>query len=128
MRKGISIKKKAYIAHILFAGRAIEKNDLDMAMRRYNQAWLIDDANGEAYWGFGIVLNERKQYDESNKMLEAALERYAENKDAMSNLNESNIWRTLAMNHISLIEQTQDSTYITRITDRRLQNTLKAAR
>ncbi|QYM77847.1 hypothetical protein K0B96_11005 [Horticoccus luteus] len=34
-------------------------NDLDMAMRRFNQAWLLDPKNPEVYWGFGAVLHDR---------------------------------------------------------------------
>jgi hypothetical protein len=34
-------------------------DDLDMAMRRFNQAWLLDPKNPEVYWGFGAVLHDR---------------------------------------------------------------------
>jgi tetratricopeptide (TPR) repeat protein len=33
--------------------------DLDMAMKRFNQAWLLDPKNPEVYWGFGAVLHDR---------------------------------------------------------------------
>ncbi len=35
------------------------RDDLDMAMRRFNQAWLLDDKNPEVYWGFAAVLHDR---------------------------------------------------------------------
>ena len=34
-------------------------DELDMAMRRFNQAWLLDPKNPEVYWGFGAVLHDR---------------------------------------------------------------------
>ena len=32
------------------------QNDLDMAMKRFNQAWLLDSTDADVYWGFGNVL------------------------------------------------------------------------
>ncbi|WP_223787780.1 hypothetical protein [Marinicella meishanensis] len=32
------------------------EDNLDDAMRRFNQAWLLDDSNPEVYYGFGSVL------------------------------------------------------------------------
>jgi tetratricopeptide (TPR) repeat protein len=37
------------------------RNDLSLAMRRFNQAWLLDPKNPEVYWGFGAVLHDRGQ-------------------------------------------------------------------
>ena len=42
-----------------FAGegwREYQKGDLDSAMRRFNQAWLLDPNSFLPYWGFGAVL------------------------------------------------------------------------
>ena len=36
-----------------------KRGELDMAMRRFNQAWLLDAKNPEVYWGFGAVLHDR---------------------------------------------------------------------
>lgn len=35
------------------------RDELEMAMRRFNQAWLLDPNNPEVYWGFGAVLHDR---------------------------------------------------------------------
>jgi len=35
------------------------RDDLEMAMRRFNQAWLLDSKNPEVYWGFGAVMHDR---------------------------------------------------------------------
>lgn len=47
------------------------RKDLKTAMRRFNQAWLIDSTNANAFWGFGAVyltfgdpLVALAQYDE----------------------------------------------------------------
>jgi hypothetical protein len=33
--------------------------DLETAMRRFNQAWLLDPNNPAVYWGFGAILHDR---------------------------------------------------------------------
>jgi len=50
------------------------KDDLAGAMRRFNQAWLLNPSNPEVFWGFGSVLNDRGEYCSSMKMLEKAIE------------------------------------------------------
>jgi Tfp pilus assembly protein PilF len=36
------------------------KKDFKTAMMRFNQAWLLDAENGDTYYGFALVLSERK--------------------------------------------------------------------
>jgi len=38
---------------------AMSAGDTSTAIRRFNQAWLLDRRNGAVYWGFGVVLYER---------------------------------------------------------------------
>lgn len=47
--------------------------DLDAAMRRLNQAWLLDPANYQVYWGFGQVLVLRDDLAGASHYLEQAL-------------------------------------------------------
>lgn len=35
------------------------RDDLTNAMRRFNQAWLLDPNNPEVYFGFGVVLHDK---------------------------------------------------------------------
>ncbi len=37
-----------------------EKRDLATAMLRFNQAWLLDPENGNAYHGFALVTSDRR--------------------------------------------------------------------
>jgi tetratricopeptide (TPR) repeat protein len=46
------------------------RGDLETAMKRFNQAWLLDNTNANAYWGFGAIYmtfgdqqSALKQYD-----------------------------------------------------------------
>jgi tetratricopeptide (TPR) repeat protein len=55
---------------------AFHKKDRDLAtaMKRFNQAWLLDPENGDAYHGFALVLFERKSPpDEVEKYFRLAL-------------------------------------------------------
>jgi tetratricopeptide (TPR) repeat protein len=44
----------------------------DEAMRRFNQAWLLDASNGRALWGMGAVLSEWEQYREALRLFSEA--------------------------------------------------------
>lgn len=50
----------------------MSKGDLDYAMRRYNQSWLLNPDNYHPYWGFGRVLLERDKLDEAIMYFEKA--------------------------------------------------------
>lgn len=41
------------------------KDDLDTSMKRFNQAWLLDNENPNAFWGFGIISGKKKEYEKS---------------------------------------------------------------
>lgn len=45
----------------------ISRNDWKMAMKRFNQAWLLTPDNGEVFWGFGAALGLQGKYEESVK-------------------------------------------------------------
>jgi tetratricopeptide (TPR) repeat protein len=45
---------------------------VNLAMSRYNQAWLLDHTNYQAFWGFGRVLLRRNVTDEAVVHLEQA--------------------------------------------------------
>lgn len=46
------------------------QDNLVLAMRRFNQAWLLDPNYPEVYWGFAVVLTDKEKYCEALKMVE----------------------------------------------------------
>jgi tetratricopeptide (TPR) repeat protein len=46
--------------------------DFDTAMRRFNQAWLLDHSNGTALWGMGAYEAQSGKLDESLKLFAEA--------------------------------------------------------
>lgn len=70
--KAFGSREKASAAFSL-RGRILYQEDKnDQAMRRFNQAWLLDPNNFEAYWGFGMVLFDQKKHSQAVKWFEKA--------------------------------------------------------
>ncbi|MCP3933366.1 MAG: tetratricopeptide repeat protein [Bacteroidetes bacterium] len=46
-----------------------EKGDYDTAIKRFNQAWMLDNNNREALWGFGVIMGQRATQEEPLKNL-----------------------------------------------------------
>ncbi|CAB3687496.1 hypothetical protein LMG3458_01954 [Achromobacter deleyi] len=53
--------------------RFYRADQLGMATRRFNQAWLMDTHNPEVYTGFAAVLHDQGKYCDAMKMMETAL-------------------------------------------------------
>ena len=45
-----------------------------MAMKRYNQSWLLNPKNYQPYWGFGRVMAQQEKPDEAIRYLEKSLQ------------------------------------------------------
>ncbi len=54
--------------------RHMSDGNLDYAMRRYNQSWLLNPENYQPYWGFGRVMDATDQYEEAFKYFKRANE------------------------------------------------------
>src|SRR5262249_23801647 len=46
--------------------------NLDFAMRRYNQSWLLDPDSYRPYWGFARVLTQQSKFEEALPFMERA--------------------------------------------------------
>jgi tetratricopeptide (TPR) repeat protein len=53
---------------------SVRKGMLDLAMRRFNEAWLLNPKNYQAFWGFGAVLSEQGKLTAAIEQLEVARE------------------------------------------------------
>lgn len=65
-------RKEASKAWASAAEDFIRQGNAHYAMRRYNQAWLLDPENYLSYWGFGRILLARDEFDASISNLEKA--------------------------------------------------------
>ncbi len=53
---------------------AVRSRQADLAMQRFNQAWLLNPKNYSVFWGFGAVLSEKGKLAEALEQLETARE------------------------------------------------------
>lgn len=51
-----------------------DRGDLNTAMKRFNQAWLLDPSNPDIFWGFGSVSLARRNSDQAIEMFKKATE------------------------------------------------------
>ncbi|WP_243362196.1 tetratricopeptide repeat protein [Fundidesulfovibrio terrae] len=73
--KGFTLEQGSENA-VKFGWEAFHKKDRDLAvaMQRFNQAWLLDPENGDAYHGFALVSYEKgSPPDEVDKYFQLAL-------------------------------------------------------
>ena len=53
--------------------RYYKRDDYVSAMRRFNQAWLLNPNNPDAFWGFAVVYHDKEQIREAKEMIDRAL-------------------------------------------------------
>ena len=53
---------------------ALRARQADVAMQRFNQAWLLNPKNFRVFWGFGAIMSERGRLGEALEYLETARE------------------------------------------------------
>lgn len=49
------------------------KGDPGTAMKRFNQAWMFDSTNAEAFWGFGLIMGQRARREKTGDNLKASI-------------------------------------------------------
>lgn len=79
------------------------RGDLETAMRRFNQAWLLDPKNENAYWEFAAIYFTFNDYDEALKQ---------EEKGLLINPNSSNILTDQATIYTSLYMSKHNIEYL----------------
>lgn len=66
-------REKACAAFLNNGFAYYRKDDLANAMRRFNQAWLLNPQSAKVYWGFGTVLHDQGKNCEAMQMIDKAL-------------------------------------------------------
>ena len=51
----------------------VASGQLDTATHRFNLSWLLNDHNGDAYWGLGVVCYQKNQLPQAIRMLRKGL-------------------------------------------------------
>ena len=88
--KGAGSKQAALERTIKLAWQYFyEKNDPETAMKRFNQAWLIDPNNDEVFYGFGFLTSVQGKTAEAIPLYKKALELNPNHPMALANLARS---------------------------------------
>ena len=86
-----------------FVGRAWQHynaNRLELAMRRFNQAWLLDSTNAALPWGFANILGKQGQDAKSLPFFRLAIAR---------NPTEANVWESASSSYANIFFATQNT-------------------
>lgn len=69
---GLGSREAASKAWFAQGDKYMTEGNLDYAMRRYNQSWLLNPENYQPYWGFARVMVAKRQYEESFEYFDKA--------------------------------------------------------
>uniref|UniRef100_UPI00404B784F tetratricopeptide repeat protein n=1 Tax=Flavobacterium sp. TaxID=239 RepID=UPI00404B784F len=67
-------RKNAAEKYVSKGWECFYKNDYETSMKRFNQAWLLDSSNPAIYWGFGILMGKKSEFEQSVKYLQKSIE------------------------------------------------------
>ncbi|KKR31772.1 MAG: Tetratricopeptide TPR_1 repeat-containing protein [Candidatus Falkowbacteria bacterium GW2011_GWF2_39_8] len=74
------------------------QKDFDTAMKRFNQAWMLDQENPDVFWGFGIISAEKGNIDDAIKYLKMAYQLGPKNSEIAYNLGYMHSQKSYASN------------------------------
>jgi tetratricopeptide (TPR) repeat protein len=90
------------LAASAFVGRAWQHynaGQLELAMQRFNQAWLLDSTNAALPWGFANILGRQGQNEKSLPFFRLAIAR---------NPTEANVWESASSSYANVFFATRN--------------------
>lgn len=70
---GFGSREAASEAWYAQAEKYMREDNMDYAMRRYNQSWLLNPNNYQPYWGFARVAAEQDKFDDAILYVEKSI-------------------------------------------------------
>ncbi|CAH8281242.1 hypothetical protein EV196_1216 [Mariniflexile fucanivorans] len=92
-------RKIAAIHYIDLAWGYFYNNQIDLSMKRFNQAWLLDKNNADIYWGYGNLMGKKGEFEESLKYFEESIQINSQN---------AKVWESKAISHGQLFFKTKE--------------------
>ncbi len=83
-RLGSGEKGSVYLAER--GWESYNRDDQGTAIKRFNQAWLLDEKNSQAYYGCALVVSKRGRLQQGIRLMEKALELSPADAAVMSDL------------------------------------------
>ncbi|WP_165748329.1 tetratricopeptide repeat protein [Cellulophaga sp. Z1A5H] len=101
-------RKIAAIHYIDLAWGHFYENQMDLSMRRFNQAWLLDKENADVYWGFGNLLGKKGDFEKSLVYFEKSLR---------MNSSNAKVWESKAISYGQIFYKTKEITPLNKAID-----------
>ncbi len=108
---GLGSREKASHVWWLQGEEFVNKGDLDCAMRRYNQAWLLNPNSYRPYWGFARIRIEQGQYDDSIHYCERAKQLIDDDYEKVALLTDCGSMYSAKANSLSATDTTGRSSF-----------------
>jgi len=89
----------AAVHHIDLAWDLYDANQTDEAMKRFNQAWLLDKSNADIYWGYGNLTGQGGHFEESLAFFDESIQLNAHN---------AKVWESKALSYGQLFFKTKE--------------------
>lgn len=89
--------------HVDMGWELFYKNQLDSAMMRFNQAWLLDSTNADVHWAFGNILVTQHKFKESIPFFIRSIE---------INPNNPKVYEGISSSYGQLFFETKDIEYL----------------
>jgi tetratricopeptide (TPR) repeat protein len=87
--------------------QALRSGDSDKAIKRFNQAWLLNRKNAGALWGFGVWERNHEHFDQSEKFLKEALKYEKDNPELYVDLGRTVGSRASGLKNKKLFNEAQ---------------------
>lgn len=116
-------REKASQAFVEEGIKFYQQDDYSTAMKRFNQAWIIDPNNPDVFWGFSIIYHDEKNLAEAKKMIDKALDLNLSNPTALADAGRIYALFAFAKNDVD--EKTKQ--YSAKKSDELYEDTLKRA-
>ena len=82
-------RQEASMSYLDDGWRLMKQDDYNTAMKRFNQAWLLDDKSPIVYLSFGVLMQKKGDANEAANFLEKATELAANNRDVLALISNS---------------------------------------
>ena len=113
-----STRKKGSDRFIRLGFNFLYQNDIKTAMRRFNQAYLLDSTNTDIYWGFGAIYMTLGQYQKAKEQYEEGLKITPDNTHLLTDYGTYFMWQYAALKPIdkenAMINLDAAITYLTK--------------
>jgi tetratricopeptide (TPR) repeat protein len=88
---GLGGREKASVAWWMQGEKYMREGNLDYAMRRYNQSWLLNPNNYQPYWGFAMVMVDTNRFNEAIMYFKTAIKLCNDNFQKVALLSDAGI-------------------------------------